>query len=515
LKLTIATAAALLCVLMTSLVGTARASTSFGVVESSSKGADGGVLFFSTLTDLGMTENQVVVSWDPKNPDTIQGQADLDYWLPQAALAGINITFAVVPAHAGDLSATRLAPAQFAAYLRLLAKTYPQVKSYVVGNEPNLNFFWRPQYKGKKPIAAAAYEKLLAKSYDALKSVDPSIDVLGVGLSPRGNDNPRAASNVSRSPVRFIRELGLAYRASKRTKPIMDELAFHPYPRQNTDPLAAGYLWPNAGLSNLDRVKQALWDAFNGTGQPTVAESASSDDNGLTLNLGEIGWQVSVPSSAKDAYFGRETVRTISEAKQAKIYSDVVYKMSCDPAVSSVNFFHLADEANLDRWQSGLMRADGTKRPSYGAVKAAIADTHGDCSGVLTSWRHAVSVIGARVRFGRAVPVSPRRLRWGFAVSVREDAGFRAALLRVTGSQQAAVRTATIGRALARGRVAGALLATKGAAAANHTMNVKFRNRRLSPGTYVYAIRLTAAMNPKRASVFVSRPFVVRSSVRR
>src|ERR671939_907565 len=238
----------------------------FGVTEDAGKYADdGGVSFFATLDDLGMTENRVAVFWDAAHPTEIQEQAFLDRSLPVAAAAGIRIVFSVQPLHPTDVTSTPSGARAFADYVALLARTYPQVKEFIVGNEPNQPRFWRPQFSPSgRGVAAAAYEQMLALSYDALKSVDPSIDVLGVGLSPRGNDNPRAASNVSRSPVRFIRELGLAYRASKRTKPIMDELAFHPYPRQNTDPLAAGYLWPNAGLSNLDRVKQALWDAFNG-----------------------------------------------------------------------------------------------------------------------------------------------------------------------------------------------------------------------------------------------------------
>ena len=101
----------------------------------------------------------------------------------------------------------------------------------------------------------------------------PAINVIGVGLSPRGNDNPRARGNLSISPVRCIRDMGRAYRASKRTRPIMDELSFHPLPNLATDQLGRGYPWPNAGLANLDRIKQAVWDAFNGTGQPTFEEA--------------------------------------------------------------------------------------------------------------------------------------------------------------------------------------------------------------------------------------------------
>jgi len=81
------------------------------------------------------------------------------------------------------------------------------------------------------------FEALLARSYDRLKSVDPTINVIGVGLSPRGGDNARASSNISTSPVKFLQGMGAAYRASGRTKPLMDEFAYHPYPKKDTDSL--------------------------------------------------------------------------------------------------------------------------------------------------------------------------------------------------------------------------------------------------------------------------------------
>ena len=85
----------------------------------------------------------------------------------------------------------------------------------MIGNEPNQPRFWLPQFSDTgKPLAAAQYLPVLAASYDALKAVDPTINVIGVGLSPRGNDQPLAKSNRSRSPVRFLHDLGVAYRAS-------------------------------------------------------------------------------------------------------------------------------------------------------------------------------------------------------------------------------------------------------------------------------------------------------------
>ncbi len=256
---------------------------------------------------------------------------------------------------------------QFVAFLEHVARTFPTVKNVIVGNEPNQSRFWQPQFDARgNGASGAAFEALLARSYDALKSVDPTINVIGVGLSPRGGDNPRASSNISTSPVKFIQGMGAAYRASGRTKPLMDQFAYHPYPKKDTDSLTEGYPWPNAGVTNLDRIKQAFWDAFSDTGQKTF-------EQGLRVKLDEVGWQVAVVPAALPAYFGAESIVPTTEAAQAAIYPALLRYVACDPAVEAVLFFGLQDEPNLDRWQAGLMRADGSARPSYASVKAELA----------------------------------------------------------------------------------------------------------------------------------------------
>ena len=127
--------------------------------------------------------------------------------------------------------------------------------------------------------------------------------------------------------MRFLRDLGAAYRASGRTLPLMDELGLHPYPRSDRDSALAGDTWPRAGLVNIARVKQALWDAFAGTGQPTV-------EQGLKLRIDEIGWQAAVPASARSAYFGRETAAVTSERAQAANYVKLIELAACDRSIS-------------------------------------------------------------------------------------------------------------------------------------------------------------------------------------
>jgi hypothetical protein len=359
-------------------------------------------------------------------------------------------------------------------------------------------------------VSGAAYERVLAAAYDGLKAVDPEIRVIGVGLSPRGNDRPGARSNVSTSPVRFIRDLGAAYRASGRRKPVMDLFGFHSYPRFDRDPLARGYTWPNAGITNLDRIKQAVWDAFHDTAQPTFAENgARSDPDGrppLRFTLDEVGWQAGVPAEARAAYTGRETVRPATEAAQADIYGDIVDLVACDPAVESLLFFHLIDEHDLDRFQSGLLRADGTRKPAYFSVKDRIEELRGDdgiaCAGRPVRWHHTESVVGPSARFTSD----------GLVARAEEEAEYVAAVLPVSGVRVLeGVEKRAIGWALDKPGLkrSGVPLET-GKLRAYARLAIRFRKRPRVPGRYVYAIRLAAAMNPARSRVLVSKPFEVR-----
>src|SRR5436190_7457198 len=211
-----------MCCACVALVFCARgsANVAFGITEDTGALGDP-ALFYSTLNDLGANENRIAITWDPANPTAIPAQPALDVWVPEAAIHGGRVIFAVSPAHPHDVTASPARIAQFAAFLAQLARTYPSVKDFVVGNEPNQPQFWQPQFDpaSKRPASGLAYEPLLAAGYDALKGVDAAINVIGIGLSPRGNDNPIAKDNVSISPIHFLHDVGVAYRASKRTKP--------------------------------------------------------------------------------------------------------------------------------------------------------------------------------------------------------------------------------------------------------------------------------------------------------
>ena len=477
--------AALACLLSALALTGAAAATTFGVADDTGKYADdGGVTFFASLDDLGMTENRVAVMWDPARPTTITEQAFLDRSIPQAAARGIEVIFAIYPLKARALVDTPNGIQLFAQFAAMVAARYPQVTRIVCLNEGNQPRFHQPQFDSAgNGVAGAVQEAAMAACYDALKAVNPNIDVIGFGFSPRGNDDFEATSNVSRSPILFVKDIGDAYRASGRTRPIADDVAIHCHPNSNTDAPSVGFSWPNAGCANLDRFKQAWWDAFHGTAQPVFDEtggrSARSTDRAARLFVDEAGYQAQIRPDKVRFYSGAENVKLLDDTTQGAYYAQLISMIACDPNVALLNLFHLVDETLLPGWQSGLEFADGTPRASYSAVKAAIAANR-DCHGLLHLWEHTTRVVGARADFGG--------LKRSFVLSVGEGFSYKVSVLR-------------------RGR------AVTSAAGASADGSILFKLPALKAGAYRLLVQVNAVTNPDRVTTF-SKAFRVGNDVR-
>ena len=461
------------------------AAVDFGANDDTGKFADdGGAVFFSQMAAAGLKQNVLTIRWLPGTMD-IPDVEDLDRAVPVAVASGIKLAFAVYPYPPSAIETGRAKPQEFAAWLDALARRYPDVTTYIVGNEPNINTFWRPQGSGRGLILSGAqFGRFLAAGYDALKAVSPDITVLGVGSSPRGDRAPAQAGKSS--PVHFLKALGDWYRLSGRQLPLMDGFSFHPYPNPSnfTVPFTWTYGWPNAGIHELPRIKQALWDAFNGTAQPTTVE-------GLKLYLDEVGWQVD--TTRLGVYTGFENVRVTTEATQASIYDQLVRFLVCDPDVAQLNFFGYYDERDRGGWQSALRRLDGTERPAHVSVTDAIAATGGACAGGMRSWRPRRVPAEARVSFMPSKGVRARIPRvFDFTVHVNEDVTVTAGLV------PAGTPAARIPR----------LLGNAGSAVA-YKKTPKSIVARPRAGRFILAVAVAAKMNPSRVSVFRSPAFAV------
>jgi len=360
----------------------------YGVADDGSKYADdGGTQFYTDLHGAGLTENRWTLAWDPADPGAIEELPFLERAAPLAQRDGVRVVLALY-----SKVASQHDPEAFCSWAGTVAETVRQwaITDFIVGNEPNTRLFWSPQKDAAgRDVAAAAYEALLASCYDTIKAANPAAKVIGMGLSPR------ASTPQSNEPLAFVRDLGDAYRASGRMLPLMDQLALHPYanPNRPTDGPSVGYRSPDRyGIPDLARVKQAVWDGFHGTAQPTTLE-------GLTFRIDEVGWQVD--TTGLPGYVNPENVRTVDQATQAAYLAQMVQTyFACDPTVTDVLLFLLVDERSRNGrdptgkvggggWQSGLMTVSGQRRKAYAGMARLAAEGRDACTGREIVWAPA------------------------------------------------------------------------------------------------------------------------------
>jgi len=288
-----------------------------------------------------------------------------------AQLSAVKVYLSVYPKGSSVTPLTPEAREQFAAYLTVLKQQLPSVKDVIVGNEPNINRFWLPQFTPTGTDAAApAYVALLARSYDAIKAVDPSTRVWGGALAPRGIDRPGTGRDTH-SPVAFLKDMGLAYRPSGRVLPLMDGLAFHPY--ADTSGQSPDTPHPNSttiGLADYDRLIRTLSTAFDNSPQAGSL---------LPILYDEFGVESRIPAGKAKAYTGAEpaTTKPVDEITQGAYYARALQLAFCQPNVVGILLFHSQDEPALASWQSGVYYADGTPKSSLYAVRDALARSRG------------------------------------------------------------------------------------------------------------------------------------------
>ena len=281
----------------------------------------------------------------------------------------------------GTTPRTVRARRQYAAYAAALARAFPQIRDFVVGNEPNLNTFWMPQFgPGGRDVAASGYLDLLARTYDALKAVSSDIQVIGGALAPRGSDRP-GTKRDTHSPTKFIEDLGAAYRASHRSTPTMDAFAIHPYMRTSklppTDTHAAS---TTITVGDYPKLATLLARAFTGTPQSGA---------GLPVYYTEFGVQTRVPAAHRHAYTDLQSpsaIDAVDPQTQARYYREALALAACQPTVKGLFVFHTFDEPDLAGWQSGLYYADQQPKASLPAFRKAAAEARAAsltrCSGV-------------------------------------------------------------------------------------------------------------------------------------
>jgi hypothetical protein len=319
------------------------------------------------LVAAGFQAVRITEEWQPGDTTLSAGERQvLENVAAAAKLDAVTVICVVMNHGSATTPLSAEDQADFAHYAASVARAIPSFRIFVVGNEPNLNRYWLPQYaEDGSDAAAPAYESLLAQTYDALKSVSPSLTVVGGALAPRGSDNPDGI-RPTHSPTVFLHDLGQAWRDSGRTEPIMDAFDLHPY-EDNSSVAPVDGTHPNSttmALADYDKLVSSIGEAFG--------------DYSMPIWYDEFGVESQIPPAMQSNYTGTEptTTKPVPEATQAAYYRQALQLVFCQPDVQAIMLFHSVDEAGLAQWQSGLYYA-GTSisKSSLKPTRAAILQT--------------------------------------------------------------------------------------------------------------------------------------------
>ena len=429
------------------------------------------LLKLAGLRAIRMTQEWAPGDTEPSGP----GFDELKNAVAAAQLDGVKVVLSVTNHGSRTTPLSDQDQADFATYAANVARALPSVRDIVIGNEPNLNRYWLPQFGlDGSDLAAPAYESLLAKTYDALKAVSPKITVLGGAVSPRGIDRPNTGRDTH-SPTAFITDMGAAYKASGRTTPIMDELAFHPYGDNSSQPPSATH--PNStsiGVADYPKLVGLLGQAFDGTAQ---------QGSTLPIVYDEYGVETQIPAAKSTFYTGREptTTKPVDPGTQGSYYAQAIGLAFCQPNVRGIFLFHSVDETDLDRWQSGLFYADGTPKASLGPTRAAVEASR---RGVVA--RCPGLQLAVKAKLDRA---SARNPHFAFRLRCDIDCTYRARL------EKWPTHSTT--------------LVTRGLAMGGKATRVTFPVRKLATGRYRFTVRVVAPVNPGPSSALRSAPFFI------
>ncbi len=193
----------------------------------------------------------------PDNPELERLRAAID----AARAVGIRPIVAVY-SFSGDTPVAAADRVEFGSYAAAILRGIPELRTISLGNEPNSNTFWMPQFgRDGTDAAATAYFELLETAYPLVKAASPHVTVIGGSLAARGGDKPHGA-RPTHSPTRFIEDLGAAFRSSGLAYASVRPLLDPPLPGELLDP--AHRARPALDLDRDRRLPESSWRSSRG-----------------------------------------------------------------------------------------------------------------------------------------------------------------------------------------------------------------------------------------------------------
>lgn len=288
--------------------------------------------FWSELAALGATE--VRLPWYVHWVETPGWGTRLTEAVAAATSIGCRVSIVLLDEN--DAILTAADRTLFAARCARFASNRTGVYRFIVWNEPNIGTFWAGSQSSDPAVRKARirmFASTLAATRDAIKAARPGAVVAGFGLA------------ASHDPGGFLDVTAEWLKDSRRTRSLMDELSFHPYPLLPRNA-------PGDPIFSVRHILERFDAAFTGTPQKV----------GVKVGLDEFGWQTAETGEQV------EISKTVDEAVQADYLKRAAAGFAAIPRVTHALNYKLADERDLRDWQSGLLRADWKRKPGFDAL---------------------------------------------------------------------------------------------------------------------------------------------------
>ncbi len=228
-------------------------------------------------------------------------------------------------------------PEDYAAFVGGLAQRWgAHVAAYELWNEEDSPSWW---VGAPDP---AAYAALLQATYPVIKAAEPNATVLVGGLT--GNDYP------------YLEAL-----YQDGAKGSFDAVAVHD---DTACDVASPYSFVREGSGRL------IPDSFLAYREVHAVMLANGDDKPIWMT--ELSWRTTAATCPEGAWAGQKP-EGVSEAQQATYLAQAYHCLAQDPYVQVALWFPLQDEGSD---VSGLLRANGSRKPSFTALQAYTH--HGD-----------------------------------------------------------------------------------------------------------------------------------------
>ena len=231
----------------------------------------------------------------------------------------------------------------FTNFVRMLATRYNgrtagrgAVSLWSIWNEPNLQQFLYPQFRGKTIVSVANYAKLLKAGYAAIKRANPTALVAAGETSAQGRDKPLKGASETVAPGTFMRLL-----AQQHVR--FDAWAHHPYPTSPSAKPLEKVRYPNVTLSQLPTFEKNLKTFFHRAVPVWITEYGHETKPGEPKGV----------SNSTQAAYARQALTVARK----------------DPNVQMFIWFTFRDSAG-NPWQSGLEQPSGAHKPSYAAFSS-------------------------------------------------------------------------------------------------------------------------------------------------